>query len=167
MASFLLAQSDAVDPSVAESTTPITPKGIEGKPITKQYNNTGTINTPVKVKAEREYEIPSGESVTTTTTSSKGFPDIIPTLIPALQSSSYVLVILTAFVAWSSRKLFTDFLERHIELMGEVKANLEAERQANDKHLAVLSQLTENNKVLANSVDRAVSTFTAGINRQQ
>lgn len=120
--------------------------------------STSTANTsqePVKVK--REYEIPKGETITTTTTSGKGFQDIIPSLIPALQSSSYVLVILTAFVAWSSRKLFTDFLERHIELMGEVKVNLEAERASNEKHLAILSQLTENNRVLSSTVEKAIT----------
>lgn len=112
------------------------------------------------VTIKREYELPPGESVTTTTTSTKGFPDLIPTLIPALQSSSYVLVILTAFVAWSSRKLFTDFLERHIELMRSVKESLEVEKQANEKQLAILTQLTMNNSTLANTLDRAISGKT-------
>lgn len=158
MASFLLAQgSDAVDPTVSQEKLPA-----------KTYSNTGTVNTNVKVKAQREYDIPSGESVTTTTTSTgNGFPDLIPTILPALQSSSYVLVILAAFVAWSSRKLFTDFLERHIELMGEVKSSLEAEKAANDKHLAILTQLTENNRVLSSTVDRAVGNNVLMNNRPQ
>lgn len=158
MASSLLAQgTDAVDPTVSQEKVP-----------TKTYDNTGTVNAQVRVKTNREYNIPSGESVTTTTTSTgNGFPDLIPTILPALQSSSYVLVILAAFVAWSSRKLFTDFLERHIELMGQVKSSLEAEKDANDKQLAILTQLTENNRVLASTVDRAVGNNVPMNNRPQ
>lgn len=82
---------------------------------------------------------------TTTTTTTTGFADILPSLIPALQSSSYVLVILFAFLAWSSRKLVADFLDRHIDLMQTVKENLEAERVNNEKHLAILTQLSGSN----------------------
>lgn len=119
-------------------------------------------STSANVKVKREYEIPKGESVTTTTTNTgSGFPDLIPTLIPALQSSSYVLVILAAFLAWSSRKLVSNFLERHIELMAEVKTNLENERAANEKHLAVLTQLTENNRVLSVTIDKAIQVYSS------
>lgn len=118
---------------------------------------TNTKTTAAAVVIKKEYELPAGESVTTTTTNTgRGFPDLIPTLIPALQSSSYVLVILTVFVAWSSRKLFVNFLERHLELMGTVKEGLEAEKQANEKQLAILTTLTQNNTTLANTLDRAI-----------
>lgn len=113
---------------------------------------------PEQVTVKKEYAIPSGETVTTTTTT--GFPDLIPTLIPALQSSSYVLVILAAFVAWSSRKLVSTFLERHLELMETVKISLEHERENNEKQMAVLATLTENNNVLANALDKAVTVRT-------
>lgn len=131
--------SDSVDPSVAQVTQP------------------GKTQEPVRVKAEREYTIPAGESVTTTTSTSRGFPDLIPTLIPALQSSSYVLVILVAFAAWSSRSLVKSFLERHLELMSAVKVSLEQERTDNEKHIAVLTQLTQTNAQLASSLDKSIS----------
>lgn len=97
-----------------------------------------------------------------TSTPNRGFVDIIPTLIPALQSSSYVLVILAAFLAWSSRKLVTDFLDRHIELMQTVKDSLEAERINNDKQLAVLDHLTQSNLSLTSTLQALAS----GANRR-
>lgn len=102
------------------------------------------------------------EPVTVTTTTSRGWGDLLPSLIPALQSSSYVLVILTAFLAWSSRKLVTNFLDRHLELMQTVKSSLEAERLNNDKQLAVLTQLTGNNASLASTIQ----TLASGANRR-
>ncbi len=126
------------------------PPSESAQPAPKAQGTQGT-----QVKTQREYNIPPGESVTTTTTNTgSGFPDLIPTLIPALQSSSYVLVILTAFVAWSSRKLFTDFLDRHLDLMASVKDSLESEKNNNEKQLAVMQQLTENNKNLTSTVDK-------------
>lgn len=108
--------------------------------------------------AQVKHEVPNGETVTTTTAT--GFPDLIPTLIPALQSSSYVLVILASLVAWSSRKLVTTFLERHLELMETVKVSLETERDNNEKQMAVLASLTENNKTLASALDKAITYST-------
>lgn len=128
--------------SFSDSQTPPTPVEVVTKPVT----------------IKREYEIPPGESITTTTTSTKGFPDLIPTLIPALQSSSYVLVILISFLAWSSRKLVTTFLERHLELMETVKESLETEKEANEKQLAILTQLTQNNSTLSNTLERAITS---------
>lgn len=93
------------------------------------------------------------DPVVTTTTETRGFPDIIPTLIPALQSSSYVLVILVAFVAWSSRKLVTTFLDNHLDLMVTVKKSLEQQTIANDKHVDILAQLTDNNKMLSHALE--------------
>lgn len=93
------------------------------------------------------------DPVITTTTETRGFPDIIPTLIPALQSSSYVLVILMAFVAWSSRKLVTTFLDNHLDLMVTVKKSLEQQTIANDKHVDIMAQLTKNNEMLAHAVE--------------
>lgn len=147
MATLLLA-SDA--PQLPPATTTNTVPGTV-KPESK------VADSGVKITGTREYTVPPGESVTTTTTTTGGFPDLIPTLIPALQSSSYVLVILTAFVAWSSRKLVTDFLDRHLELMSTVKESLESEKNNNEKHLAVLQQLTKNNETLANTVDKLSS----------
>lgn len=126
----------------------------------KQTDTSTTVNeiSGDKTVIKKEYEVPKGETVTTTTTT--GFPDLIPTLIPALQSSSYVLVILASFVAWSSRKLVTTFLERHLELMETVKVSLETERDNNEKQMAVLASLTENNKTLASALDKAITFST-------
>jgi hypothetical protein len=92
------------------------------------------------------------------TTETRGFPDIIPTLIPALQSSSYVLIILIAFVGWSSRKLVTSFLDRHLDLMGTVKDSLEAQTIVNGKHVDIMAQLTKNNEVLAHTLEVSAET---------
>lgn len=84
-------------------------------------------------------------------------PDLTPSLIPALQSSSYVLVILVSFLAWSSRKLAATFLERHLELMHSISESLKQEKQNNDKQIATLESLAENNKTLANALDKAIT----------
>ena len=90
---------------------------------------------------------------TTTTTTDRGFGDIIPTILPALQSSSYVLVILFAFLAWSSRKLITTFLDNHLDLMVTVKDGLEQQQLSNNKHATMLELLTKNNAVLARTLE--------------
>lgn len=97
------------------------------------------------------------DPVTVTTTETHGFPDIIPTLLPALQSSSYVLVILMAFVAWSSRKLVTTFLDNHLDLMVTVKKGLDQQIVSSDKQVDIMAQLTKNNEVLAHALEVAAS----------
>lgn len=104
---------------------------------------------PMPTAAEEQQD---RQSVTVTTTTSHGVPDIIPTLIPALQSSAYVLVILGGFLAWSSRSLAVDFCQKHITLVETLKENLDSQLVAANAQLAVLQQLAANNEKLVNTV---------------
>lgn len=113
---------------------------------------------PPVTSVDKKVTVTEGDSftpgqITTTSTETHGFPDLIPTLIPALQSSSYVLIILVAFAAWSSRKLARTFFDRHLELMSTVKDSLEVVTQANAKHVDIMEQLTENNRVMAHTLE--------------
>lgn len=102
------------------------------------------------------------EPVTITNTTSRGAPDFIPTLIPALQSSAYILVILGGFLAWSSRKLFVDFCQKHITLVETLKDNLDAQLVTTRTQMEVLERLAANNAKLVDTV-----TTIAERNNQQ
>lgn len=98
--------------------------------------------------------VPYGEreATTTTVTTSTGFDAFLPTLLPALQSGSYVLVIIAGFVLWSSRKTMSNFIDKHIALMETVKDGLDKQIESNNVQMEVLKQLSENNSRLIDTV---------------
>lgn len=49
----------------------------------------------------------------------------VPTIIPALQSSAYILVLVGGIVAWSSRQFFARALTQHLDLMKSLQENLD------------------------------------------
>jgi prefoldin subunit 5 len=77
----------------------------------------------------------------------------IPTVIPALQSSAYIIVLGLAVVAWSSRKLAVDFLTKHIELIDSLKTNL-------DDSIDHLKIQTENCEKLIGTNEKLVETVS-------
>jgi hypothetical protein len=92
------------------------------------------------------------QPTTTTITTGTG-SDFIPSLIPALQSGSYVVLLFLGFTAWSSRKLFVDFLTKHIALVDSLKENLDKQIDTAETQMEVLHQLTENNATLARTLE--------------
>lgn len=108
-----------------------------------------------------EVESKGKEPVTVTTTTSHGYQDFIPTIIPALQSSSYILVLLLGVVAWSSRKLVVDFMTKHISLVESLKENLDTQLETANTQMVVLKTLSENNAKLIESNRTLVDTAHA------
>jgi hypothetical protein len=100
------------------------------------------------VKTVEVDAVPDKPVTITTTTTSTGFSDFVPSIIPALQSSSYVLVLVLGFLAWSSRKLFVDFLTKHISLVDSLKENLDTQLETASTQMVVLKTLSENNAKL-------------------
>jgi hypothetical protein len=92
------------------------------------------------------------QPTTTTITTGTG-SDFIPSLIPALQSGSYVVLLFLGFAAWSSRKLLVDFMTKHIALVDSLKENLDKQIDTAETQMKVLHQLTENNATLARTLE--------------
>lgn len=82
-----------------------------------------------------------------------GFGDIIPSILPAIQSGSYVLVLIGGFAIWSSRGLLKNLLEKHINLVEVVKESLDKQIDTNDTQVKVLQQLSENNSRLISAIE--------------
>ena len=132
---------------------PIDPKLQRDEVPTAAQEQQDRIQSNGKIQLKRTTEIDSDQPVTVTTTTAKGAAtDFIPTLIPALQSSAYVLVILGGFLAWSSRKLLIDFCQKHIALVETLRENLDEQLVTTTAQLAVLQQLAHNNEKLVNTV---------------
>ena len=135
------------------ATYPSDPKLQRDEVPTAAQEQQDRIQSNGKIQLKRTTEIDSDQPVVVTTTTSKGAAtDFIPTLIPALQSSAYVLVILGGFLAWSSRKLAIDFCVKHIALVETLRENLDTQLVAATAQLAVLQQLAHNNEKLVDTV---------------
>lgn len=93
-------------------------------------------------------------TTTTISTGESGWGSFIPSLLPALQSGSYVLVIIGGFVLWSSRNLLKDFLQKHITLVETVKVNLDKQLDTADVQMQALRQLTDNNSRLIITLEK-------------
>lgn len=111
-----------------------------------------SVQSDGKIRMRRTADIESDEPVTVTTTTSHGTSDIISTIIPALESSAYVLVILGGFLAWSSRKLAVDFMTKHISLVETLKTNLDTQLETAKDQLEILKQVAANNEKLVNTI---------------
>ena len=111
-----------------------------------------TVRSQGKIQLKRTTEIDSDKPVTVTTTTAQGSQDLVSTLIPALQSSAYVLIILFGFLAWSSRKLVTDFMVKHISLVESLEQNLDVQLETAKVQMDILKQLTLNNERLVHTV---------------
>lgn len=138
---------------ISDATYPIDPRLQSDEVPTAAQERQDRLQSNGKIQLKRTTEIDSDKPVTvTTTTSNGGATDFIPSLIPALQSSAYVLVILGGFLAWSSRKLLIDFCQKHIALVETLRENLDTQLESANAQLAVLQQLAHNNEKLVNTV---------------
>lgn len=84
---------------------------------------------------------------------------LIPSAISALQSSSYVLILLIGYLAFSSRKYVTQFLKAHLELMERLKDDVDKQTLAGEKHVAILEQLHDNYKQLNQIIDLRLQAY--------
>jgi prefoldin subunit 5 len=94
----------------------------------------------------------SPQPIETTTTGVVNVDAFIPSVIPALQSASYIIVLALGVVAWSSRKLAVDFLTKHIELVESLKENLDESIDNLKIQTEHCDQLISNNEKLVETV---------------
>ena len=92
-------------------------------------------------------------TTTTISTGSGGFDGFLPSILPAIQSGSYVLVIIGGFVIWRSRNLLQSFLEKHIALVEMVRESLDKQIDTNDNQMRILRDLTLNNTRLIDVIE--------------
>lgn len=120
-----------------------------------------------KIIIRRQNEVQSDQPiVTTTTTAPLGYNAFLPTLIPALQSGAYVLVIVGGLVAWSSRGIAINFMTKHISLIETLKINLDSQLTATRDQLDVMKTLTNNNEKLINSITDIAERNSSQMSRE-
>lgn len=95
---------------------------------------------------------------TSTSASTISYEQVIPALVPALQSSSYIIVLASAFVLWSSRKHLVSIIEKHISLVETLKDNVDKQSETVASNARTIESLTTQNKVLADSVSHCIET---------
>lgn len=148
--------------SRSEATDPSTQGGVLAPaPDTQQYQPTlPTYRAPYPVHPPqyptKTIEVPYNYNQPTTTTISTGptgLGDFLPSLVPAIQSGSYVLVVIAGFILWRSRGLLQNFLEKHMALVENVKVSLDKQIDTNNVQMDILKQLSNNNTKLIDVIE--------------